>query len=418
MRILFLTEIADPIVGSSSRLTIQLAQVFIRLGHECAVVGAVRDRADATPTEVDGVQVFRLHSDYPVRFRAWRSLHNKVIDEPFEQILSSWRPDVVHAHLIHTHLGYHALTQAKRFGAAVVFTAHDVMTFCYQKLTCFHGGEARGGQDFDVLARPSKCIPCQRFRLRPGRNRRILEVLKRDVDRLTVVSDALGEVLQANDVPVDATVHNGLVLQERLPDAAEVAAFRAKHGLVGQRVVAIGGRLHSRKGVGKLLEMLALLAPEYEDLCLLVMGKAEIYEEEFLPQAQALGVAQRVRTTGWLTGVELQQAYAAVDVFVTPSICFDTFGMVNLEAMEHSKPVVATSFGGSAEVVLDGVTGFIANPFDVRGFADRMGELLGDPARAQAMGIAGRARLEQEFLLERVAGLYLGQYELAPTRGG
>ena len=56
-----------------------------------------------------------------------------------------WRPDVVHAHLIHTHLGYHALTQARRAGAGVVFTAHDVMTFCYQKLTCFHGGSYRGG---------------------------------------------------------------------------------------------------------------------------------------------------------------------------------------------------------------------------------------------------------------------------------
>ena len=146
MRILFLTEISDPGVGSSSRLTFQLAREYEKLGHQCAVVGAVRSAADATPTEIQGIRVFRLHSDYPVRFRAWRSLHNKVIDQPFEDVLAQWKPDLVHAHLIHTHLGYHALTQAKRSGARVVFTAHDVMTFCYQKLTCFHGGEARGGQ--------------------------------------------------------------------------------------------------------------------------------------------------------------------------------------------------------------------------------------------------------------------------------
>jgi glycosyltransferase involved in cell wall biosynthesis len=175
-------------------------------------------------------------------------------------------------------------------------------------------------------------------------------------------------------------------------------------------VVAIGGRLHSQKGVGKLLEMLALLAPDHPDLCLLVMGKAKIYEEEFLPQAQALGVAERVRTTGWLSGAELQQAYAAVDVFVTPSICFDTFGMVNLEAMEHSKPVVATSFGGSSEVVLHGETGFIANPFDLADFAGRVGELLGDPALAQEMGARGRVRLEEKFTIGTTAEAYLGQY--------
>ena len=410
MRILFLTEISDPGVGSSSRLTFQLAREYEKLGHQCAVVGAVRSAADATPTEIQGIRVFRLHSDYPVRFRAWRSLHNKVIDQPFEDVLAQWKPDLVHAHLIHTHLGYHALTQAKRSGARVIFTAHDVMTFCYQKLTCFHGGEARGGQDFDVQARPSKCIPCQRFRLRPGRNQRIRQVLEQDVDRVTVVSDALGEVLRMNQVPVAATVHNGLALQESLPSEQEVQAFRVTHNLQGRRVLAIGGRLHSQKGVGKLLEMLALLAPDHPDLCLLVMGKAKIYEEEFLPQAQALGVAERVRTTGWLSGAELQQAYAAVDVFVTPSICFDTFGMVNLEAMEHSKPVVATSFGGSSEVVLHGETGFIANPFDLADFAGRVGELLGDPALAQEMGARGRVRLEEKFTIGTTAEAYLGQY--------
>jgi len=413
MRILFLTEIADPGVGSSSRLTFQLARTLEAQGHQCAVVGAVQEGGEATPTEVQGISVFRLYSDYPVRFRAWRSLHNSFVDQPLEEILRDWQPDLVHAHLIHTHIGYHALTQAKRLGMAVVFTAHDVMTFCYQKLTCFHGGEEHGGQDFDVAARLSKCIPCQRFRFRPGRNRRILQVLERDVDRLTVVSDALGEVLRMNQIQVHATVHNGLALQESLPTADEVEAFRRRHDLEGRQVLAIGGRLHTQKGVGKLIEMLALLVSKHPNLCLLVMGNAEIYNQEFLPQAEKLGVADRVRTSGWLSGAELQHAYAAVDIFVTPSICFDTFGMVNLEAMEHSKPVVATSFGGSREVVLDGETGFIANPFDVPGFAGRIAELLGNPARAQQMGAAGRLRLEDEFTIASMAEAYLEQYNEA-----
>jgi spore coat protein SA len=214
---------------------------------------------------------------------------------------------------------------------------------------------------------------------------------------------------------VHATVHNGLALQETLPGADEVAAFRRKHDLEGRQVLAIGGRLHTQKGVGKLLEMLALLVPKHPDLCLLVMGKAEIYNQEFLPQAQQLGVADRVRASGWLSGAELQQAYAAVDIFVTPSICFDTFGMVNLEAMEHSKPVIATSLGGSREVVLHGETGFIANPFDVPGFAGRIAELLQDPARAQQMGAAGRVRLEEKFTITSMAEAYLEQYHEALT---
>lgn len=413
MRILYLTEIPDPGVGSSVRQMYQTGRRLRALGHDVAVVSTVRDPRDAFTTEVEGTPVFRLHSDYPVRWRAWRSLHNKVIDRPLDAVLAEWRPDVVHAHLVHTHLGYHALTQARRAGAGVVFTAHDVMVYCYQKLTCFHGGEQHGGRLFDVTAYARKCIPCQRFRFRPGRNARIRAVLARDVHRFTTCSNALAEVIRRNGIRVDATLLNAIEPRAEPLDPADVAAFRARHGLTGKRVLAIGGRLHEQKGVGKLLEMLAILRREFADVRLIVMGKRALYEDGFQGQARALGVDDLVVPTGWLAGDELHQAYAATDVFVTPSICFDTFGLVNLEAMEHARPVVATSLGGSREVLEDGVTGFIENPFDVPAYAEKIALLLRDPARATAMGQAGRRRLEERFTIERLVADSLREYGLA-----
>jgi hypothetical protein len=88
MRVLFLVEVGDPGVGSSTRQAFQHAAELRRLGHEAAIVATVRARGEATPTRVLGTPVFRLHSDYPVRFRAWRSLHNKVIDRPLEAVLA------------------------------------------------------------------------------------------------------------------------------------------------------------------------------------------------------------------------------------------------------------------------------------------------------------------------------------------
>ena len=189
--------------------------------------------------------------------------------------------------------------------------------------------------------------------------------------------------------------------------------FREKHGLVGAQVFAIGGRLHEQKGVGKLLAMLGVLAHEFPDLRLIVMGKRSIYDEEFAPQAKALGVEDRVVPTGWLGPDELPLAYAAADVFVTPSLCFDTFGLVNLEAMEQSKPVVATTFGGSREVVEDGVSGFIENPFDVEAYAERIAGLLRAPETARAMGAAGRARLFERFTMARLADEFVEEYAAA-----
>src|SRR5439155_21686582 len=113
----------------------------------------------------------------------------------------------------------------------------------------------------------------------------------------------------------------------------------------------------------------------------------------------------------WLEGPELRAAYATADVLVTPSICFDTFGLVNLEAMEHGKPVVATVFGGSPEVVEHGVSGYVEDPFDVPAFAGRVRTLLEDPELARRMGKAGSERLRRLFGIERLAGEYLEEYE-------
>jgi len=87
--------------------------------------------------------------------------------------------------------------------------------------------------------------------------------------------------------------------------------------------------------------------------------------------------------------------------------------MLNLEAMEYSKPVVATSFGGCPEVVADGLTGFVANPFEIEVFAERIARLLRDPELAGRMGAAGRARLEEHFTIPRLADEFLAEYELA-----
>jgi len=410
MKVLFLCEIDDPRVGSSTRQMYQHAACLTADGHTVRVLSCVRSKADAGQVTIEGVQVTRVWSDYPVRFRAWKSLHNKVIDKPLEALLAEWKPDVVHAHLIHTHIGYHALTQAARSGAAVVFTAHDVMTFCYQKLTCFHGGEEHGGTLNDVEARLAKCIPCQRLRFRPGRNGRIRDVLQRDVHRLTVVSDALGEVLRANELRVDRTVHNALALSG-VVDPDVKSTFRTRYDLNGKLVLGLGGRLHEQKGVGKLLEMLKVLQPRYGNLRLLLMGKRDVYDREFKQRAHDLGVQRMIVSTGWLEGAELAAAYSSCDVFVTPSLCFDTFGLVNLEAMEHGLPVVATSMGGSREVVLDGETGFIANPFDVPAYADRIATLLADSDLRQSMGRAGRERLESHFGIDRLHREFIEVYE-------
>jgi len=120
---------------------------------------------------------------------------------------------------------------------------------------------------------------------------------------------------------------------------------------------------------------------------------------------------------------EAIQLYSHCAVFCCPSV-YEPFGIINLEAMACRAPVVASATGGILEVVVDGETGrlvpFAADPVTTfpenpeqfsRDLAARITELLQDPARAKAMGEAGRKRVEEHFSWTAIAAQTIHMYE-------
>jgi starch synthase len=120
---------------------------------------------------------------------------------------------------------------------------------------------------------------------------------------------------------------------------------------------------------------------------------------------------------------EAIQLYSHCAVFCCPSV-YEPFGIINLEAMACRAPVVASATGGILEVVVDGKTGrlvpFAADPVTTfpenpeqfsRDLAARITELLEDPARAKAMGEAGRKRVEDHFSWTAIAAQTIQMYE-------
>src|SRR5262249_54241601 len=100
----------------------------------------------------------------------------------------------------------------------------------------------------------------------------------------------------------------------------------------------------------------------------------------------------------------------AANVFVLSSY---VEGLANtlLEAMAASLPVVATRISGSEDVVVDGETGFLVPAGGAAALARALGGLLGDPARAAAMGRRARQRVLELCSLEQVATTYLRLYQ-------
>jgi starch synthase len=113
---------------------------------------------------------------------------------------------------------------------------------------------------------------------------------------------------------------------------------------------------------------------------------------------------------------QLVQLLSGATVFACPSV-YEPQGIVNLEAMGCRTAVVASDVGGIPDVVVDGVTGLLV-PYleaDPRGFeeglAERVNELLGNPARAAAMGMAGRERAVREYGWDAIAARTVAVYE-------
>ena len=95
-----------------------------------------------------------------------------------------------------------------------------------------------------------------------------------------------------------------------------------------------------------------------------------------------------------------------LDVIVTPSLEFESFGRPLVEAMAFSKPAVASKVGGMVELIDDGVDGFLVDKNDPEALAERICRLLGSEATRKEMGKAGHAKYLRSFTADAMARKY------------
>lgn len=158
--------------------------------------------------------------------------------------------------------------------------------------------------------------------------------------------------------------------------------------------VAYVGRLEDYKGIGPLLDAAARL-PSIQ-FVLAGAGQCETMVRE-----RIAGGLHNVELRGMLAGDALRDVVAQAYCVVVPSLWPEPFGLTSIEALAQGTPVIASATGGLAETVRDKVDGYQVPPGDVDALAARIALLAGDPDRANAMGEAGRKRMETDFGMDR-----------------
>jgi glycosyltransferase involved in cell wall biosynthesis len=199
---------------------------------------------------------------------------------------------------------------------------------------------------------------------------------------------------------------------ERFNPHLDKAAARAELGIQsGAPIVALVARFQDVKGHDVFQAMARRVGAEIPAAQFIVAGENtqtgadSAYKRGILDAAQNDAVLRdHLRYLGFRADVE--RVLAAADVVVCSSR-FESFGVVNVEAMACGRPVVSTNKGGPSEVVVHGKTGYLVPPDDAEGLAKHVIELLRDPALRERMGAAGRARAEQLFSARASADLFM-----------
>lgn len=235
--------------------------------------------------------------------------------------------------------------------------------------------------------------------------KQILQKIIKDIDKLGYLG-----AFTKNEISKATTEVNKLVqiapgidtnyFQPKKPNPALIARYQ----LEGRRVIVCVARLVHRKGQDQLIKALPSILEKFPDAILLIVGQGPI-EQMLRNSARQLGVTHKVIFTGRVPHGDLADYICLGEVFAMPvrsrffGIEVEGLGIAYLEASACGLPVVVGNSGGATDAVIDQVTGLLVDGTNVNEITDAICRLLADPAKAQAMGQAGRGWVISDWQL-------------------
>jgi glycosyltransferase involved in cell wall biosynthesis len=371
--------------GGDGRYVESLAQALVRRGCDVEIIysadgwrvlsGSAPEPAE--PPAMPGITVHRLRSQWPMaatlltQQTGYPVMHGRAL----QQLLSR-DFDLIHYHNISLVGGPGILTMGD---APKFYTAHEHWLVCANHVLWRHDRE---------LCDAKQCVKCSIMHNRPPQLWRatgLLERAARHVDEFI----ALSESVAANHRAFGFTRDMHLMASFMPPSESVARVARPAHP---KPYFLLVGRLEQIKGMQDVIPLFDADMPA--DLLIAGSGPYE-------PELRALAEGKpNVHFLGKVDPSALPDLYRESVALITPSICYEVFPMVALEAFRERTPIVARDLGPYPQIVRESGAGLIFN--DGPSLRAALLRLAGDPALRGAMGESGASALEQRWS-ERVA---------------
>ncbi|MFQ6136311.1 MAG: glycosyltransferase family 4 protein [Candidatus Hydrothermarchaeales archaeon] len=249
-------------------------------------------------------------------------------------------------------------------------------------------------------------------------------------DLVITVSNAMKEELISTHFPPEKirVCHNGIdterTFNPELIDKDRMAKIREEYGVrEDENLLLFIGRLEPVKGVENLIRAMAIVLEENPKTKLLILGRGSLLGV-VKSTIKSLGLEKNVfLNTEFVDDETKVHCYAASDCCVFPSL-YEPFGIVALEAMAMSRPLVVGTRGisGFRELVVpppsSDATGIHVDPNKPSDIAWGINEILKDEARAENFGENGRVRVMGYFAWEKIARETIEIYKEAISKCG
>ena len=233
------------------------------------------------------------------------------------------------------------------------------------------------------------------------------------LDRLACVSNAVQQACRAASYPGHklVVVHNGVPASNHVPKLEPAPCLR----------LGYLGVLSESKGIGVAFEILdrvsrlGIIEWEFHVAGATQQGSAEKFIRELRSKYQATQWQPRIHWHGWIN--RPIDVVRSLDLLIFPSIAFDSFPNVLLEAALTGTPVFASNVGGVPEIVQDGESGWLFDTARVADAAALLADLLRHPETLRAAGEKARLDTLLRFRMEAMIAGYQAEYKMLARIG-